>query len=177
MSSSPGRSSNRAAVVILIGMTVLIGSAIVVLIVGARGAHARRASAAVARGPRFHQRGLMDTSGFTSVCQSFSPWRPDSTLTELSTIWHDVGHRNIAQIDGILSDSARSPVERLKLLMTKATFLNYEGDSRAAPTQATARKSRPPSRKAIRRLPSQRCIRSSFSRGSPRCDAARQITA
>ncbi len=116
----------------LIGLTALIGSAIVVLIVGAHGAHALRAPAAVVRGPSFHPRGLMDTSGFTSVAQSLARWRPDSTLTELSAIWHDVGHRKVAQIDGILSSSALSPVDRFKLLMNKATFLNYEGDSRGA---------------------------------------------
>ncbi len=131
MSSSPGRSSSRAAVVILIGLTVSTGSAIVVLVVGARTARARRAPAAVIKGPGFHPRGLMDTSGFTSVSQSLAYWRPDSTLTELSAIWHDVGHRNIAQIDGILSNSALSPVDRFKLLMTKAMLLNYEGDLRS----------------------------------------------
>ena len=74
----------------------------------------------------------MDTSGFTSVVENLPRWKPDSTLEELSRIWSDVGHRNIAEIDGALSNPAVSANDRFMLQMTKAMFLNYEGEPRQA---------------------------------------------
>ena len=74
----------------------------------------------------------MDLSGFTSVGEHLPRWKPDSTLEEISRIWRDVGHRDAAEIDGVLSNPAVSARDRFTLLMTKAMFLNYEGEPRAA---------------------------------------------
>ena len=74
----------------------------------------------------------MDLSGFTSVVENLPRWKPDLTLEELSRIWSDVGRRDLAEIDGVLSNPAVSASDQFMLLMTKAMFLNDEGDPRRA---------------------------------------------
>ena len=84
------------------------------------------------RGRTFEPRGSLDPSGFTSVVENLPHWKPDSTLEELGRIWSDAGHRDIAEIDGVLSNPAVSASDRFMLLMTKGMFLNYEGEPRQA---------------------------------------------
>ena len=116
----------------LIGLSVLIGIALVVLVLGSHGILAKRSAATSEARRSFEPRGRMDSSGFTSVVENLPRWRPDSTLDELSAIWKDVGRANIAEIDGTLANPAVSASDRYMLLLTKAMFLNYEGDPRAA---------------------------------------------
>ena len=98
----------------------------------------------------------MDTSGFTSVVEHLPRWKPDSTLEELSRIWSDVATRNIAEIDSALSKPAVSSSDRFMLLMTKAMFLNYQGEPRL-PTSFSSR--RGPGSRARMRLPKRLFIR------------------
>ncbi len=70
----------------------------------------------------------MDTSGFISVVESLPRWKPDTSFEELARIWDGVGHRNIAEIDRVLESPGMRASDRFMLLMTKAMFLNYEGE-------------------------------------------------
>ena len=131
--SKPSRgSSNRAPLFMLIGLSALIGIALVVLLLGSHGILARRSSGTSEARRSFEPRGRMDSSGFTSVVENLPRWRPESTLAELSTTWKDVGRANITEIDGALANPAVRASDRYMLVLTKAMFLNYEGDPRAA---------------------------------------------
>ena len=131
--SKPSRgSSNRAAHVMLLGLSVLICFALLVTVLGSQGLLARRSPGASEARRGFEPRRRMDSSGFTSIVEALPRWRSDSTLAEISAIWKDVGRANIIEIDGALANPAVSPSDRYMLLLTKAMFLNYEGDPRAA---------------------------------------------
>ncbi len=132
MSKPSHGSSNRAALFMLIGLSVLVGIALVVLVLGSHGLLAKRFPGSTELRRTFEPRRRMDSSGFTSVVENLPRWRPDSTLAELSATWKDVGRANIAEIDGVLVNPTVSASDRYTLLLTKAMFLNYEGDARTA---------------------------------------------
>jgi hypothetical protein len=128
MNVSPSRSSNRAVLFMLAGLMITILCGCVALVLSASGLHAQRSTSAAAVNRIFEPRRRMDTSGFSSLVEGLPHWKPDSTLEELSRIWSDVGRRDIAKIDGALRDPAMSASDRFMLLITKAMFLNYEGE-------------------------------------------------
>jgi hypothetical protein len=112
----------------LVGLMVTVVCACAAVVLSARGLHAQRSTGAAAGSLVFEPRGRMDTSGFSSLVEGLPKWKPDSTLEEVSRIWSGVGRRDIAKIDGALSDPAMPANDRCMLLITKAMFLNYEGE-------------------------------------------------
>ena len=127
----PSGSSNRFVFVMLVGLMAALGCTFVVLLFSSRASHARRSGLTAVRDLTFEPRTRMDTSGFTSVVESLR-WKPDSTLEELSRIWTGLVSRDLAEVDSTLSNPAVSAGDRFVLLMTKAMFLNYEGEPRRA---------------------------------------------
>jgi ASPIC and UnbV/FG-GAP-like repeat len=128
MQPEPRGAPNRLVIGMLVALMLALGGTFAVLMFSARGLLARP-SAPAAAGPRnFQPRVPMDSSGFISVVERLPRWKPDSTLEELGKIWNGVGYRNIAEIDRVLSKPELAADERFMLLMTKAVFLNYEGE-------------------------------------------------
>ena len=70
----------------------------------------------------------MDTSGFTYMRENALMWKRDATLREIGEVWRNAGRGQIARIDGELSRPDLPAADRIELLLTKATILNFEGD-------------------------------------------------
>ena len=106
METSPSRSSNRLVVVMLVGSMAVIGCTFVVLLFSfaSHAVERRRTVNGLVHDRKFELRVSMDTSGFTSVVETLPRWKPETTLEDLSRIWADAGHRNIAEIDVALSN-------------------------------------------------------------------------
>ncbi len=132
MQPVPNRASNRFVVGMLVGLMLLMGCLVAALMYSSRGVHARSSAADGRRDLRFEPRASLDTSGFTTVVERLPSWKPDSTLDEIGKIWHEVGYRNIAEIDKTLSKPDVSPGDRIMLLISKASFFNYENEPKRA---------------------------------------------
>ena len=128
MQPRPGRNPNRLVMGMLIGALLAAGFAVVVLMSSSSGLHARPAAAVARSELSFEPRRTLDSSGFDSVRGSLPRWKPDSTLAEISQIWQGIGHRSIAVIDQTLANPAVTNADRVMLMVTKATFLNYEAE-------------------------------------------------
>lgn len=102
--------------------------AIVVLMTSTRDTSARSPSALPRRKIAYSPRELIDTVGFASVVERIPPWATDTSLEEMSRIWQRVGYRNIEQIDRALTDASLPDLKRVVLLLSKATFFNFEGE-------------------------------------------------
>jgi hypothetical protein len=68
-----------------------------------------------------------DSSGFFHVYEKLKPWRDPTSLDEIREAFADLGHRNIADVDRLLADPARTPAERVQDLVFKASQFMYEG--------------------------------------------------
>jgi hypothetical protein len=68
-----------------------------------------------------------DTSGFFHGLDYLKPWRDPTSLADIREAFADLGHRNIAAIDRLLVDPARTPAERVQDLVFKASQFMYEG--------------------------------------------------
>src|SRR5262249_43853777 len=69
-----------------------------------------------------------DSSGFFHVYEKLKPWRDPTSLEEIREAFADLGHRNIADVDRLLADPARTPAERVQDLVFKASQFMYEGE-------------------------------------------------
>jgi ASPIC and UnbV/FG-GAP-like repeat len=132
MNRSPSRSSNRLVVVLLVGLMAASACAFIALAYSSRAGQERRSAKAVNLDRKFEPRTKLDTSGFTTVVENLPPWKPDSTLEELSRIWSGIARRDIAEIDGALSNPRVPASDRFMLLMTKVMLFNYDGEPRRA---------------------------------------------
>jgi hypothetical protein len=73
-----------------------------------------------------------DSSGFFHVYEKLKPWRDPTSLEEIREAFADLGHRNIADVDRLLADPARTSAERVQDLVFKASQFMYEGQPREA---------------------------------------------
>jgi hypothetical protein len=73
-----------------------------------------------------------DTSGFFRGLDYLKPWRDPTSLADIREAFADLGHRNIAAVDRLLVDLARTPAERVQDLVFKSTQFMYEGQPREA---------------------------------------------
>src|SRR5438093_8277981 len=68
-----------------------------------------------------------DTGGFFHARDYLKPWRDPTSLADIREAFADLGHRNIAAVDRLLADPARTPAERVQDLVFKASQFMYEG--------------------------------------------------
>jgi hypothetical protein len=66
------------------------------------------------------------------VHAKIKPWQPDASLDVVAESWKGVGYKHVAQIDVDLARGELSNGQRANLLVMKARFLSYEGQSRKA---------------------------------------------
>jgi hypothetical protein len=138
MDRGPAQGSRHFLRRLLAGLILMAVIAIVVLISLSRGTGVP--SSASVPGPvpaatgklAFRPREKLDTAGFTTVVDRLPQWSPDASLAEIGNIWRRAGYRNIEEIDGKLSDTKLSCLERAALLVSKAVFFNYEGEPNRA---------------------------------------------
>jgi hypothetical protein len=95
---------------------------------GAAGAAGNSSKRPAAQPRAYAERQIIDSGGFGSVTGRLKRWRADASLEEIAESWKGEIPRNMARIDRGLADPNLNDLERLQLWMSKATFLNYEGD-------------------------------------------------
>jgi hypothetical protein len=73
----------------------------------------------------------LDTSGFHFALAGLKRWQDPTSLEDIKQAFHQVGYRNIQQID---NDLARGlgPDQEIRFLMVKTALLLYEGEPRKA---------------------------------------------
>jgi prepilin-type N-terminal cleavage/methylation domain-containing protein len=78
----------------------------------------------------------MDTSGYSilpfAISPVFSPWKPEASLEEISTLCRGLGYRGIAEFDRQLADREMPDLRRISLMLMKASILNLEGETEKA---------------------------------------------
>ncbi len=95
---------------------------------------------AVSRELNYQPRVRMETSGFSLVTTSLVEWSPDATLEEIAEPWTHPGRRGIASVDSFLARDDLPLNERLRPMLVKSMYLNFEGDAdRACETLAELR--------------------------------------
>ncbi len=87
-----------------------------------------RRSAADPAGLHYKPRDIKDTSGYVAVTTVIEPWAPDATLEEIAKSWRGVGYRNVEGVEKALAAETELTYDRIKFLLLKAMFYNYEGD-------------------------------------------------
>ncbi len=80
----------------------------------------------------YQRRQAIDTAGFGAVLVRLKRWNVDASLEEIAESCAGKLRAPSARIERELSDPRKTDLERLQLWMSKATFLNYEGESRRA---------------------------------------------
>jgi hypothetical protein len=89
--------------------------------------------------PRYQPRQWVDTGGFLSILDQVR-WNADASLQDIAKQWDRAGYRMVDLIDKRLADPQKSEIDRLRLLLSKATYLNYEAEpNRAYDVLAQAR--------------------------------------
>jgi hypothetical protein len=73
-----------------------------------------------------------DSSGFFHLYEKLKTWRDPTSLADIREAFADLGHRNIAAVDRLLADPARTPAERVQDMVFKASQFLYEGQPREA---------------------------------------------
>ena len=128
MQSRPNRTPSRVIMAMTIGLILVAAAAVAIFITFPTGLHARPSSMTARKDLQFAPHRAIDSSGFINVVESLPHWKPDSTLEEIGKIWQGVGHRSAADIDQTLANATISGGDRVKLLVSKAMFLNYEDE-------------------------------------------------
>jgi FG-GAP-like repeat/ASPIC and UnbV len=128
MDHQPQQNRHVLAGMMLAGLMLAGMIAIVVLITTTRNTSARSSNALPSRKIAYSPREPVDTVGFASVVDRIPQWAPDTSLEDMSRIWQRVGYRNIEEIDRALSDASLPDLKRAALMLSKATFFNFEGE-------------------------------------------------
>jgi FG-GAP-like repeat/ASPIC and UnbV len=128
MDHQPDRGHHYLAGTMLAGLILAGVIAIVVLMTFSRGTSVHSSTRASERKFDYRPREAVDTVGFASIVDRIPPWAPDTSLEEMSRIWDRAGYRNIEEIDRALADSTLPNLKRVVLLLSKATFFNFEGE-------------------------------------------------
>jgi hypothetical protein len=93
-------------------------------------ASARRTGSSAGLGPWSAERHpSMDTSGLIAICSHVLAWKPEASLEEVSAIWGAEAKRGLTEIDQLLTAGIPREKERFNLTLTKATLLNFEGET------------------------------------------------
>ena len=90
------------------------------------------ALAPAAESPRrlvFQPRQRIDTGGFLEIVDHLRRWPADASLEQIRDIWQAAGPRTIRDLDRILPPQGKSDSLRLKILLSKISIFNYEGET------------------------------------------------
>jgi len=128
MDHRPDRGGHYLAGTMLAGLMLVGVIAIVVLITFSRHTSVHSSTTSPGRKIAYRPREVVDTVGFASVVGRMPPWAPDTSLEDMSRIWDRVGYRTIEEIDRALADTTLPDLKRVVLLLSKATFFNFEGE-------------------------------------------------
>jgi hypothetical protein len=82
-----------------------------------------------ARAMGFRPRVMMDSSGMIALTSDLTPWKPDSTLEEVSNSWRGAAKRSIEKVDKRLAESNLPELVRISLILKKASLLNSDGET------------------------------------------------
>jgi FG-GAP-like repeat/ASPIC and UnbV len=126
-------------------VVIVIGAVAIALVVGTLRLYGRLGDGAAigvqepdiarvvgsSRVPRqgFAPRQSMDTSGFSSFSAIVRPWKPDSSLEEISKVWQRAGYQGVELVDGKLAAANRSKRDEITLMFMKSALLNSEGEA------------------------------------------------
>ncbi len=80
-------------------------------------------------GLHYKPRTIKDTSGYVAITSVVEPWAPGATLEEIARSWRGVGYRNVEGVEKALAAETALTYDRIKFLLLKAMFCNYEGDT------------------------------------------------
>jgi hypothetical protein len=116
----------------LAGLILALGSAIIYVTYSGTNLRAHPAGTSARKNLVYEPRQNLDSSGFDFVVQALPRRKPDSTLEELGRMWQGIGSRSAAEIDTALPNPNLPSDARFSLLITKAAFLNYEGEPNRA---------------------------------------------
>ncbi len=71
-----------------------------------------------------------DTGGYFTAERFMEPgWKPDASLEEIASVWRHVGFRSVDLLDGILAKEQSTGKQRVQILLSKASLLNWEGEA------------------------------------------------
>ncbi len=79
----------------------------------------------------YEPRKLLDLSGSALMMKNIT-WNPDDSLEEIGKAWQGAGRKKIEQIHQYLGREAPPDHTKLDLLLTEATYYNYEGQPEQA---------------------------------------------
>lgn len=111
-----------------------LGVAVFLCLAGGIGVWVIRSAPTGPTGPpkaRFRPYSPVDSSGYGVVSRLIPPWPADASLEQLAAAWRGIGPRLCAQLDAELG-SHSMPRARVPILVTKATLLNFDGESEKA---------------------------------------------
>ena len=77
----------------------------------------------------YQPRQRIDTGGFLEIVDHLRRWPPDASLDKIRDIWRAAGPRTIQDLDRILPPQGKSDSLRLKILLSKVSIFNYEGET------------------------------------------------
>jgi hypothetical protein len=78
------------------------------------------------------RRPTVDTSGLDTVGNHLPAWKPGSSLEEIREIWTGAAQRGVVEIDQLRADRSLSEKERITMMITKASVLNFAGEAQKA---------------------------------------------
>jgi hypothetical protein len=84
----------------------------------------------------FRPRSLVavDTSGYGPLVSSIRRWDPSDSLQTIAESWKQAGFKEVSKLDASLQTARNvgNPTESMQLLISKAMFLNSEGEPKRA---------------------------------------------
>src|SRR5579884_2356068 len=79
----------------------------------------------------YEPRKLLDLSGSSLIMKNIT-WNPSDSLEEIGNVWQGAGRKKIDQIHQYLARERPPDPTKLDLLLTEATYYNYEGQPEQA---------------------------------------------
>jgi hypothetical protein len=79
----------------------------------------------------------LDSSGLDMVGSHVPSWQPTASLEQIRDIWTGVAQRGIREIDELLSDRSLRESDRIALMTSKTSVLNFMGETEKAYTVLT----------------------------------------
>ncbi|MFN0054371.1 MAG: FG-GAP-like repeat-containing protein [Planctomycetales bacterium] len=130
---SPSRWTSRARIAVLGGVSAIFLGGLAIW-KGMQPAPSPTTSG-VSRAPvevTWQPRSPVDSAGFIKLASIIEPWDPNASLEAIAEIWKEAPRRTLAAIDQHLTHATPSDQDRISLLLTRASLLNYQGNPRAA---------------------------------------------
>lgn len=110
---------------------ILLGAFLLLAIIG--GFFLLRSSSnlgEIEKRPRVYQPRLPgDTNGNMAISARMKAWPPTSSLQDVADTCKDLDQQTLLEVDSQLSNTSIDPNERIVLLLTRASMMNYRGES------------------------------------------------